>query len=110
MLLALGAAMASAIGTLIGSLINSIESYFSIVKVLMFFLYAPGILLLFPDVPLWVGKCFPTYYILNPVIEISLKGGAFTDVATDVCIGMMITTGIIILTGKLVQQPQRQIV
>ncbi len=37
-------------------------------------------LLFFPQVLEWVGQSFPTYYLFNPIIEMTQHGGAFSDV------------------------------
>ena len=107
-LLALGAAMSSTFGTLIGSLIEDVESYFSIVKPLIMLIYAPGILLLFPKVPAWISKLFPTHYILNPVVTITQRGGALPDVVLEACIGIGITLLVIFFISLIARNPIKQ--
>jgi len=109
-LLAFGALMASAFGTLIGSLLKDIETYFSVVKPLIMVIYAPGILMMFPGVPEWIGKIFPTYYILNPVITISQRGGSISDVVHEVLIGIGISLVVIFLICIIARNPKRQTV
>lgn len=108
LLLALGAAMAASLGTLIGSFIHSVESYFSVVKPLMMLVYAPGILVLFPQVPGWISAMFPTHYILNPVITITQKGGSLRDVILEACIAVLMTLGVIIFVKVRIGNPIMQ--
>lgn len=41
---------------------------------------------MFPQIPQWIGRIFPTYYLLQPIIEISQLGGSWSDIATNVSI------------------------
>ena len=76
-----------------------------IIKVLGLVLYAPGILEIFPQVPQWIGRVFPTYYIMNPLLEISRNAARFADVALDLAI---LIGFIVILAFVLAREIQRQ--
>jgi ABC-2 type transport system permease protein len=41
---------------------------------------------MFPQIPEWIGRIFPTYYALQPVVELSLRGGGWSDIAVNVFI------------------------
>ncbi len=84
--LGLGAVMAAEFGILLGSFVRNIDVLFTAIKSLNLFLYAPGIVYLFPAIPAWVGMIFPTYYIINPVIEITQKGAGWPEVYWKICI------------------------
>lgn len=81
--LALGAVLSSVIGLFFGALSKDINTLMTIVKSIMLLFYAPGILKIFPEIPDWVGRIFPTYYILEPVIAITNKNAGFYDIALD---------------------------
>jgi ABC-2 type transport system permease protein len=49
-------------------------------------LFGPAIIYMFPQIPQWIGRIFPTYYLLQPIIEISQQGGGWADIATNVFI------------------------
>ena len=85
-ILALGAIMAAAFGVLLGLLVKDVNTLFATIKSMGIFLYAPALVYLFPSIPQWIGRIFPTYYIVQPVIEISQEGGTWPDVALDVAI------------------------
>jgi ABC-2 type transport system permease protein len=107
LLLMLGAIMATAIGLICGALIKDITSLFAIWKSGGILLWAPAIVYLFPQIPQWIGRIFPTYYLLQPIIEISQKGGSWPDIALNVFILMgidLILISIVALTLKRAKQ------
>lgn len=97
-LLALGGTMASAFGLLLGMLLKDINSLFATIKGIGLLLYAPAIVYLFPTLPEWVGRIFPTYYIIGPIVDVTQKGASFGDIAPDVAI----LIGIILLLVGLI--------
>jgi ABC-2 type transport system permease protein len=86
LVLTLSAIMAAAYGVLLGSLIKDINTLFTIIKGTGLFLYAPAIVYLFPQIPQWVGRLFPTYYMLAPIIEISQRAATWSDISLEVSI------------------------
>jgi ABC-2 type transport system permease protein len=55
-------------------------------------IFAPAIVYLFPRVPQWIGKIFPTYYLTAPVLEISQRGVTRPDVTLEelILIGLIV--------------------
>jgi ABC-2 type transport system permease protein len=86
MVLALGAIMAVEIGLICGVLIKDITTLFTVWKSGGILLFAPVFIYMFPQIPEWVGKIFPTYYALQPIVEISLRGGGWPEIALNVFI------------------------
>jgi len=84
--LALGAVMAVELGLIAGSLIKDITTLFTVWKSGGIFLFAPVFVYMFPQIPEWVGKIFPTYYALQPVVALGMQGGGWSDIATNVFI------------------------
>jgi ABC-2 type transport system permease protein len=104
--LTLGAVLSTVIGLFFGVLAKDINTLMTIVKSIMLFFYTPAILKIFPEIPDWVGRLFPTYYILEPVLSITQKNSGFYDIAPD----FFILAGIILcLTGILVVMMNRRI-
>ncbi|MCP4358887.1 MAG: ABC transporter permease [Chloroflexi bacterium] len=79
--LLLGAVSASLFGILLGAFVKDINTLFAVFKGIGILLYAPAIIALFPTIPQWIAKIFPTYYIVQPVIEIVQQGATLADVA-----------------------------
>lgn len=101
--LSLGAIMAATVGILLGTTIKDLNSLFAVMKFIGLFLYAPALVYLFPQVPGWLGMVFPTYYVIAPIIEISLKNGAWAGISLEVFILVwiiLIMWGLILLKIK----------
>ena len=62
-------------------------------------LFAPVLVYLFPAIPAWVGNIFPTYYIVQPIVDISQSAAGWSDVAFNVFILLGLD---VVLTGILV--------
>lgn len=105
--LALGGIMAATFGVLLGSLVSDINTLFATIKGLGILLYAPAIIDMFPSLPAWVDTTklfFPTYYIINPVIQISQNNASFADVGLELGILAVL---ILALMGVIVGLSQR---
>jgi ABC-2 type transport system permease protein len=84
--LALSAVMAAAIGILLGAFIKDINTLFAVIKGMGLLLYAPLFVYLFPTIPQWIGRIFPTYYMIGPIMEISQRDATWSQVAVDIYI------------------------
>jgi ABC-2 type transport system permease protein len=86
LIVGLGAILAAAVGVILGTLIKDVNTLFTTMKSLGILLYAPALTYLFPQLPPWVARIFPTYYMIGPIVDMSLHGARWADVATDVYI------------------------
>lgn len=86
LVLALGSVMAAEVGILLGTLFKDVTTMFAAVKSLGILLFAPVLIYLFPQIPQWVGQLFPTYYIVQPIVDISQQGAGWADISTNVLI------------------------
>ena len=84
--LVLGAIMAVEFGLICGALIKDITTLFTIWKSGGILLFAPALIYIFPQIPEWIGRIFPTYYALQPVVKLSLGGGGWSDIAVNVLV------------------------
>lgn len=84
--LILGAILAAEFGVLLGVLVKDINSLFATVKSMGLVLYAPALIYMFPEVPQWIAKLFPTYYVIQPVIEISQHGAGLSEIAWQLAV------------------------
>lgn len=85
-LLGLSAVFASSLGLLLGTLAKDMGGLITLIKSLVVFLYAPTVLEMLDQVPSWISRLFPTFYIFNPVMEVGLKGAGWGDLAGQVSI------------------------
>ena len=107
-ILILGAIMASCFGLLMGSCLSEIASLYSAIKAFGIVLYGPGMVKLFPQIPQWIGKVMPTYYVMNPIMEISRGGGNWDSVKFDVFILLGIIAALIVLVGIVAHRTQQR--
>ena len=107
LVLALGAIMAAELGLILGALTKDFATLLTVVKLGGILFYAPAIIYLFPQIPGWVAKIFPTYYLLQPIVDISQRGGSWPDIAINVFIlvGLdLILIGVLVLVLRRTKQ------
>ena len=97
--LALGAVMAVELGLLCGALIKDITTLFALWKFAGILLFGPAIVYMFPQIPEWVGRIFPTYYVIQPIVEISQRGGGWPEIAGNVfaLVGLDLVLAVIVV-------------
>ena len=107
MVLALGAIMAVELGMILGALVKEFTTLFAVWKFGGILLFAPVFVYLFPQIPEWIGRIFPTYYLIQPIVELSQQGGSWPDIAINVfiLIGLdLILIAVVMLTLRRVKQ------
>lgn len=97
LVLGLGAVMGTIIGLLAGAFLKDITSLLAFSKIGGFVLSVPGIIYMFPQIPRWIGYLFPTFYIVEPIVELSQRGGDWHDIALNV----FILVGLIVLLSVI---------
>ncbi|MCP4428865.1 MAG: ABC transporter permease [Chloroflexi bacterium] len=107
-ILFLGGVFASTFGVLLGALIKDINTLFATIKGMGIFLYAPAIIYLFPSIPQWIGKIFPTYYIVQPVVEITQQGGTWLDVAPELGILVVLIAALMGVVTAVIRSARQQ--
>lgn len=106
LVMALSAVGAAELGLLLGLLVPDINTVFTVIKGLGILIYAPAIVYLFPQLPEWVARIFPTYYMLGPIVELSLRGGSWADIAGDVailCVILVVMLGVLAVVIRRVR-------
>lgn len=86
MVLALGAVMAVEVGLICGVFLKDVTSLFTVWKLGGILLFAPALVYLFPQIPEWIVRIFPTYYLVQPVVEITRQGAGWNDIVMDVMV------------------------
>ncbi len=107
LVLTLGAIMAAEIGLLCGALMKDITTLFAVWKLGGILLFGPAIIYMFPQIPQWIGRFFPTYYLLQPIIDISQRGVGWSGVATNILIlvGLdLLLIGVVVLVLRRTRQ------
>ena len=99
LVLGLGGIMASEFGLISGVLLNDITSLFALWKAGGIFLFAPGFVYLFPQIPQWIGRIIPTYYYISPVVKITQEGSGWEGISSSIytLIGIIFVLNFILL-------------
>lgn len=69
--LGLVAMTSSTLGSIIGFVAKDMKSVTTLTQSIMLLLYAPAIINLFPKIPQFLQKLFPTYYLFSPLLKLS---------------------------------------
>ena len=103
--LGMGAIMAAEIGLLVGAYVRDMNTLFAFWKFGGILLFGPAIIFMFPQIPSWIGYIFPTYYVIRPVMDISVSGLGFGSVSLYV--GILIA--IIVIMAMVVMSIVRRL-
>jgi ABC-2 type transport system permease protein len=107
--IAVAALMCVEIGLMLGSAVSNMAMLFSVWKSAGIILFAPAILLLFPAVPEWVGRVFPTFYFLGPLYDMVASGQTLSEQLLDLGIAIAICAVLVVVTDTLARRMQRQL-
>jgi len=110
LILVFGAIMAAELGMLLGAFVKDFATLFTVWKTAGIILFAPVFVFLFPQIPEWVGKIFPTYYILQPIVELSQLGGGWSDIAGNFFILVGIDIVLIVILLAILRRRQYAII
>jgi ABC-2 type transport system permease protein len=80
LVLVMGAMMAAAFGLLAGALVKDMNTLYALWKFGGLLLFAPAIIYMFPQIPQWIGYFFPTFYVIKPIVDLTLNGAALSSV------------------------------
>ena len=90
LVLVLATLMAAEVGLMLGSFAKDTKALYTIWKSGAIVLVAPVVFFIWPNLPQWIAKIFPTYYFLSPLFEIAIRGAGLADVWIELTIGFAI--------------------
>ncbi len=88
---------AASIGVLLGIFLNDFATLLSFWKVGGIVLFFPTLVYLFPKIPEVIAKFFPTYYLLQPIIDLSEKNASFSTVSMNLVILIGINIALVLI-------------
>lgn len=109
LVLLLGGLLSALAGLVMGTYSKDMDSFMGIIKAIGLLLYAPGLLQLFPRIPAWIGQLFPTYYIMNPLLEITQNGAGLGDIMVELLVLVGMVAILIVLLPRIIQQQSQRI-
>ncbi|KYK33323.1 MAG: hypothetical protein AYK18_04845 [Theionarchaea archaeon DG-70] len=102
--LILGTLFAVGIGLMAGAVMKDITDLISRMKLLGFFFMIPALVILFPQIPQWIGKFFPTYYFIHPLLVITQKGAGWSDVWWEAVVMIIIDVVVLYATSRVLRK------
>jgi ABC-2 type transport system permease protein len=102
LVLALGSIMAAEFGLLAGAVIKDMNTLFAFWKFGGILLFGPAIVFMFPQIPQWIGYIFPTFYVIKPVVDLSVSSLGFASVALNLVILAVIVVITALVVGTVV--------
>ena len=97
LVLVLATLMAAEVGLMLGSFAKDTKALYTIWKSGAIVLVAPVVFFIWPNLPQWIAKIFPTYYFLSPLFDIAIRGAGLADVWVDLTIGFAVC--VVLLPG-----------
>ncbi len=107
--LAAAALMMVPLGLLLGAVAKDMATMFSIWKSGAIFIIAPAILFLFPSLPEWIARIFPTYYFLGPLYHMIVDSSSLSSVAGDLAISVGISLVIAAAAGAVARKMETRL-
>jgi ABC-2 type transport system permease protein len=98
----LGALMAAQLGLIAGAYIKDMNTLFALWKFGGLLLMGPAIIYMFPQIPQWIGYIFPTYYVIKPVVDLSINGLGLSSIIPELVILIAIVAVIMIIVNRIV--------
>ena len=93
------------IGLIYGLIAPEAKALYTMFKTLNLFILGPLIFYFFPNWPQWPARIFPTYWFIDPLYRIALKGASLGEVQTDLFIalgiGLMLFLPIVLLARRI---------
>lgn len=108
LVLGLGAVMAAIIGLLAGAFLKDVTSLLALSKIAGLVLSGPGLVYMFPQIPQWIGRIFPTYYMIDPIVELVHRGGGWNDIVVNILILIGLIIGFSIILSVVLRKRAEQ--
>lgn len=93
------------IGLIYGTASKDVTGVFTLIKGTGAILLAPALFYVFTSWPQWIAKLFPTYWIINPVYEVTINEAGLGDVWGDLVIALgvavLLALVVVMLTRRL---------
>jgi ABC-2 type transport system permease protein len=102
--LILGTLFTVALGLMAGVVMENITDLIARMKLFNLFLMFPAFIVLFPQIPQWLGRFFPTYYFIDPILAITQKGAVWSDVWWEAVILVIIDAVGLVLASRVLRE------
>lgn len=100
----LGTLFTVGLGLIAGAVMKNITDLIARIKIFNLFLMFPAFVVLFPQIPQWLGYFFPTYYYIDPILEVTQKGAGWSDVWWEAVVLVVIDVVVLIFAGRVLRE------
>ncbi len=107
--LAVGAVICIEVGLIYGTLARDAKTLYTLVKTLNLILVGPVIFYFFPDWPQWIAKLFPTWWFIDPLYQLALRGADFADVRGELLVALGVIALLVLPVTLLGRRMERQL-
>ena len=107
--LALSAIAASIMGVLLGSVVKDVNVLLATLKMGSLILIGPALIQLVPSIPQWIAYLFPTFYMMDPVLQVSQKGAGLGDIIGEVTVLLAIIAVLLLLLAAVIERQQKRL-
>jgi len=108
LVMGLGSVMASQLGLIAGAYIKDMNTLFALWKFGGLLLFGPAVVYMFPQIPQWIGYIFPTFYVIKPVVDLTINGLGFNAIVLELIILIAIVAAIMIGVNRIVSKLSNQ--
>jgi ABC-2 type transport system permease protein len=88
--LVIAAVLLVEIGLVYGTASKDVTGVFTLIKGTGFILLGPTVFYIFPNWPQWIAKLFPTYWVINPVYEVTVNGAGLGTVWGELAVAVVV--------------------
>lgn len=106
--LALSAIALSVFGVLLGSLVKDVNVLLATLKSGGIILIGPALIQLVPSIPQWIAHLFPTFYMLDPVLQVSQKGAGLGDIVGELSVLLAIIAVMLLALALVIERQQKR--
>jgi ABC-2 type transport system permease protein len=92
------------IGLIYGTASKDVTGVFTLIKGTGFILLAPTLFYIFPSWPQWIAKLFPTYWVINPVYEVTINGAGLEEVWVELLIALGVVAALAAVVAQLTRR------
>lgn len=101
--LGIAALICTEIGLIYGAVARNAKMLYNLVQTLNFIVLCPLFFYFFPRWPQWPAKLFPSYWFIDPLYRVALKGATLSDVWTDLVLALVVAAALavpVVLLGR----------
>jgi ABC-2 type transport system permease protein len=109
LILLIGSVMMALVGLALGLWARDITTMYTAIKAGGIFIFLPVIFVLFPGLPQWIPRLVPTYYFLQPIYDIAIRGATFGDVVPELLVAVAVCVALVPGVAWVARWSERQL-